>query len=795
MNKHLLFTLSFLLTTLFTQAQEGVISGKVTDTDGNAIIGANIYILDSREGTSSGEDGTYRLERLKRQNYFIRVSYLGFETQTRKVVVGQNDSEDFQLSPTSDQLNEVVITANRRLQDIQKTATSVSAIGVKQVEQLQVKQFAELNSIAPNFRSYDDGGTGSFTLIASRGISTVDFVPTIGLYVDDVPYFTTFAFPLSLSDVEQIEILRGPQGTLYGRNALAGVIKITTKRPSQALSGFATVGFGNLNSKEIGFGINTPVVKDKLYFRANANITERDGFVRNIFNGKDLQDREAFDANFKMKYYANDRLSLSLLYNLQRRESAAYAFSLATPPNNTFQDILANSLYQVNFNEDVFRNVLTQNIALNLKYDFDAFSLNAITSYQKTDQSRLDEFDYTPFDIQSAQSTFDLQNLTQELRLASLGESKFNWTTGVFLYLTDRENLDQLRVGNDAGILDPNLVPLVPYNQIDRPNVEQKGVAVFGQASYDLTKELTLTAGIRYDHEEVDAAVNRVFTSPAFPEGSFAESATFDAFSPKVALGYQAADDVFLFANVARGFRPGGVNTFVSDVENAPFDPESTWNYEVGLKTNLIENRLKFNLTAFLINYSDQQIFTILDLEAFDFGTDNIGESRSYGLELESQWAATRGLNFTLNLGYLNTEITDYITINPATGLPVDFEGNDLPNSPEFSGNLNVNYIQPLSKKINLETSLDYNYQSDMFFDFGQFPTEGAPTPENQLLQEAYGLLNGRIGLTSKNLDFFIWGKNITDEEYFSYGYGIGGFNAASFALPQTYGATLTAKF
>ena len=215
----------------YTQAQEGVISGKVTDTDGNAIIGANIYILDSREGTSSGDDGTYRLENLKRQNYFIRVSYLGFETQTRKVIVGQNDSEDFQLSPTSDQLNEVVITANRRLQDIQKTATSVSAIGVKQVEQLQVKQFTELNSIAPNFRSYDDGGTGSFTLIASRGISTVDFVPTIGLYVDDVPYFTTFAFPLSLSDVEQIEILRGPQGTLYGRNALAGDIKITTKRP------------------------------------------------------------------------------------------------------------------------------------------------------------------------------------------------------------------------------------------------------------------------------------------------------------------------------------------------------------------------------------------------------------------------------------------------------------------------------------------------------------------------------------------------------------------------------------
>ena len=129
---------------------------------------------------------------------------------------------------------------------------------------------------------------------------------------------------------------------------------------------------------------------------------------------------------------------MSLLYNLQRRESDAYAFALASPPNSTFQDILETAPFEVNFNEDVFRNVLTQNVAFNLKYDFDGFSLNSITSYQKTDQSRLDEFDYTVFDIQSAISTFDLENITQEIRLASLGEKNLKWTTGVCLYRTDR---------------------------------------------------------------------------------------------------------------------------------------------------------------------------------------------------------------------------------------------------------------------------------------------------------------------------------------------------------------------
>ncbi len=795
MNFKNLIGLGLLLVSIVAMGQESTITGTVTNMDGTPIAGANVYILGTGQGASTNTDGLYTIPGLKQRSYFLQVSYLGFQTVTKSVQVEENNTVDFVLSQNPDQLGEVIVTANRRLQDIQKTAASVSAIGVKQVEQLQVKQFNELNSIAPNFRSYDDGATGAFTLIASRGISTIDFVPTIGLYVDEVPYFTTTAFPLSLSDVEQIEILRGPQGTLYGRNALAGVIKVTSKRPTNELSGYATVGFGNLDSKEIGFGINTPVVKDKLFFRANANITDRDGFVRNLFNGKNLQNRQAMDANFRLKYYANDRLNMSLLYSLQRRESNAYAFVLVSPPDLTFQDVLENNPYEVNFNEDVLRRALTQNVAFNLKYDFEAFSLNSITSYQKTDQFSVDEFDYTAFDIQSAGRTLDLENITQEVRLASLGDTKFQWTTGVFLYRTERENLDNLRVGTDIGLVDTDLAPFAPFNRFDTPKIVQQGVAVFGQASFAITDKLTITGGLRYDHEEVDADVGRTFTNPVFPDGSFSESAAFDAISPKVALSFQATEDVFLFANAARGFRPGGVNTFVTDPDNAPFDPENTWNYEGGIKTNLLENRLKLNLTAFFINYTDQQVFTLLNQETFDFGTDNIGESRSYGLELESQWAATKGLNFTLNLGYLNTEITDYITPNPDTLQEVDFSGNELAYSPEFTGNLNVNYIQPLNKKMNLEASVDYNYQSDMFFDFGQFPTAQLPTSENQLLQEAYGLLNGRIGITTKNLDVFVWGKNITDEVYFSYGYGVGSFNAAAFGLPQTYGATVTAKF
>jgi iron complex outermembrane receptor protein len=282
--------------------------------------------------------------------------------------------------------------------------------------------------------------------------------------------------------------------------------------------------------------------------------------------------------------------------------------------------------------------------------------------------------------------------------------------------------------------------------------------------------------------------VERTFSTPDLPENGFEETVDFTAISPKLALSYQTSENVFLFANAARGFRPGGINLFATNPEDAAFDPESTINYELGVKSNHLDNRLKLNVTGFWIEYTNQQVFTILDLPSFNFGTDNIGKSRSFGLELESQWVATKGLTFNANLGYLNTEILDYSpsTVDPNTfeEIILDQSGNDLPLSPVFNGNFNVNYIWPITKKLNLETNLDYIYQSDIYFD-----------QANDMLQPAYGLLNGRIGVTSKHAEFFVWGKNLTDETYFSYGYGIAGFNAAAYGLPRTYGFTLTGKF
>ncbi|MEL6559665.1 MAG: TonB-dependent receptor [Bacteroidota bacterium] len=772
----LLLLLSFELQAQFK------ISGTVKDQDGELLIGAAVRLIDTSKGSLSDVNGNFLIKDVEAGEYFIEISYLGYLTKQKNIKVSEDVSVNFKMSTTREELDEIIVTANRRLEDIQKTASAVSAISSKRIEQLQVKQFGELNSIAPNFKVYDDGTTGSFSLFASRGISTIDFVPVVGLYVDDVPYFTTYAFPLALSDVAQIEVLRGPQGTLYGRNALAGVVKITTKKPTNQLNGYVTAGLGNLNLQEYGLGLNLPLKENKLFFRVNANYTDRDGFVKNEFNGKDLQNRQTIDGTARLKYFANDHFSIALTYGLQFRESDGYAFALATP-GNSFQGILKNNRNQVNFNEDVFREVTTHNTALKINYDFDQFNFTSVTAYQYTEQSRRDEFDYSPLSIQSVEGDFDLRNISQEFRLSSNQTANLDWTAGVFLYRSVNLNDDILFSGVD-NIQDP----LAPYQRIDDSERIQQGLAVFGQSSYKVDANWTITGGLRFDYEEASATVDRVFTTPLIPEGNIDESAEFTAVSPKLSVSYQTNSDIFLFANVARGYRPGGINTFVTNPEDAPFDPENTINYELGFKSNLLNNRLKWNVTGFIINYSDQQVFNLLDAATFNFGTDNIGESRSGGIEVESEWVASRGLTFNMNLGYLSTEITEFIAtgVDPNTfqEIEIDESGNDLPVSPAFNGNLNVNYILPVSDKINIESSIDYQYQSDMYWDVS-----------NAISQDAYGLLNLRLGVTTKNADLFIWAKNVTDVAYFSYGYGVSGFNAASFGLPRTYGITLTGKF
>lgn len=778
------------------------INGTISDEDGKALVGATVNILGTAKGAISDVNGAYVINDLSQGQYFLEFTYTGFELQQRQVDLNNNQQIDIQMVISSTALGEVIVSANKQLQDIQETPIAMTAVQSKQIEQLQINELNELNRVAANFKSYDDGG-GSFQVFASRGIYTIDVVPTTGIYVDEVPFFASYGFPTLLNDIERIEILKGPQGTLYGRNALAGAINIITIRPTNQTKGFMQFGYGNLNQLNASAGVSFPLVKNKLFAKVNAGYTQRDGYIDNIAIGTDnLLGRESLTTGFKMNYYPTDRLSLSLSAGLEVREVNAYALLGGFGVSGATLDSLKEaSPYEVNFDRQGVYNTTTTYNALKVSYDFPKATLSSISSLQYYNNDRdNDDFDFSPFDINYISNASNSNyTLSQELRINSTDNSKLNWIGGAYLYYVDREEITPTvsteLAGNSAG----------EFTQRLDANIQQTGIALFGQVDYGMTSKLGVLLGLRYEVERSEISAlrehfrngqnfedpgNTVFTpggplpSPLF-NSSFQTDATFDAFSPKIGLNYEVSDDLFLFGNVARGYRPGGLNQFVDDQNAAQYEPEFSWNYELGLKSTWLDNRLKANLTAFYINWQDQQLFTVVDFNTFNFGVDNIGESTSQGVELEMNYLPVKGLEIIANVGYLSSEITDFEVIG-FTGEPVNNNGNQQGYSPEWNGNFSANYEWRLGPKTTAFVGLDYIFQSEMFFD-----------PDNNVRQDAYGILNSRIGATYQGFEVSLWGKNITDEVYFSYGYSVGAGAAsfASYGLPATYGFITTYRF
>lgn len=690
-----------------------------------------------------------------------------------------------------------IVTAQKREEILQKVPIAVTSIDSTRTEVLQISNINEVGRISPNLKSYDDGA-GLYPMIASRGIFTIDEVPVVGVYVDDIPLFSTSSFPRTLADIERIEVLRGPQGTLYGRNTLAGAINVITKPPTNQTKGFASFGYGNLNQIEASAGVSTALIENKLFARISGSSTLRDGYIENTFLGTDnLLEYEQYGGNLRLTYLPSSTQSFSFNTSLEQREIDAYAFVGGFGVfGKDIEALRRNSPYQVAYNTQGVYDTLLSNSALKIDYETDSLSIKSITSLQYTDNTAYDdEFDFLPADINTrTYFSHALTTLAEEIRISSK-KSRLRWLAGIFVYNYNTDNTQEWLSGvdNAAFTSDPDAAAQYPYVTNSESEQRYTGFSVFGNADYPITERLRVIAGLRFEVENNNADVSRSYTKDGnsnyqYPNlgiipAEFEESLTFNATSPKVGFSYDVTDDIMAFGNLARGYRPGGINPFTTDSDEARFDPEFSWNYEAGLKSTLLQRRMRANLTGFYIDYKDQQLYTVINLETFNLGRANLGRSVSYGTELETEWALLDGITAILNVGYLETEITDFKVNTP--GGELDNAGNKQGYSPRFNGNLGITYEKPISRLITLKAAADYQYQTDMFFD-----------AENTIEQTAYGLINAQFVVSSERADLTFWGQNLTDEVYFSYGYGVGGAGTfANYGLPRTFGSKLTVRF
>lgn len=789
-NNSIIILLCFLGNAAFAQS----ISGTVKSQSGEGIAFASISVLNTSVGTVSDKNGDFSLN-LANGNYQIAVSAVGFASKMQSIEVGSGPVRlDIMLENSTETLGEVVVTANKREEDILQVATSITSLSAQKVEQTRTVGLANLTALVPNYL-YQELGVGFQQVQSIRGIQVFSENPAVATYMDDVNNLDILANGFMFTDIERIEVLRGPQGTLFGRNAMGGVVNIITKKPTNRTEGFAEVGVGNLALQRHAAGFKTPIIKNKLFIGINGLYQSRDGYWENDTTGTGATDgrivgkpvggEKNLYGNLYLTWLPSAKFSATLNVKGQRDWSDNSGF-FVSQPNETVAFANPDKIYLSRIGEHE-RNIV--NSALTLKYFGPGFTVTSISALQRIGLSFKDiDFPgyYHSFYEKAIGEALPPQNvLTQELRInGAMASQKLKYTAGFFYFS---------QVGYEPSTnLAFELAPDV-YS-IFRNKSDNNGVAAFGELTYKITDKLSATGGLRYDNENRESTFNG-FGDASFAGGVFTQikpdttvSGTYSALSPKVAVAFALNEKSNLYASFTRGFRAGGVNAQKLPV-NVPqkFDPEYSNNYEIGYKTQTLGNRLSIGASAFYIQWQDLQFFNLV--APFTYARENVGDATSTGFELEASAIPVKGLQLdgsfglaSAKYGHIHLERVNFFT---GEEFEIDAEDNKLSNTPSHTLFLGAQYTAELSEKWSLVIRGEVRYMGAFYTDI-----------QNSLEQPAYTLINSNIALAFGNYSLSFWGQNLTDKAYLSFGNPDTSFGrSVRTAAPRTFGMTLKAHF
>ncbi|HWK06364.1 MAG TPA: TonB-dependent receptor [Puia sp.] len=791
MLKYILFLFLF-LGIYSAQAQSGgSLSGTVTDSRSEAIAGATVMILNTNYSAVADSKGGFRIPAIAPGTYTLVVSATGFATVNRSVTIADHKNVSFQLAPSSAQLDAVVVTAQKKQELLQEVPISITAISSRQVKDYRLWNSKDITAIVPNLFSSDPGDGRNATGI--RGIATTSYDPAVATYIDGVNQFGLDTYISQLLDVERIEVLRGPQGTLYGRNAMGGVINIITRQPSNTSSGFAEVSVGNYGQQRYTAGFRAPLVKDKLFLGVAGVYDRRNGYYTNQFTNHSYDDQHSFTGNYYLKYLPAKAwdLTLNVKHN-NNRNHGAFPLVATDPFTNPFV-LSQNALTEMVDN--------TLNASLSVNYKGPSFNFSSQTAYQQNYRyyTQPIDGDFSALDAITVINNYgkdwnNVKTWTQEFKFTSPANtsSPFTWTTGSYLFYNSSPNKQATHYGKDAGLLGS---PAIDFSTINTTRSKNKGLAFYGQASYAVSKKLELTGGIRYDYEQQnenvlgelqqDGQASMVTT----PDTSGKTS--FHSFSPKLALNYTLSKNEMLYGVYSRGFRTGGLTQLSSDPSQPPlyaYKPEYSNNFEVGLKSGLFGNLVQLNLAAFYSTIRNAQVPTLILPDAITV-TKNAGKLTSKGVEAELAATPVRGLELNYSFGYTNARFKDLKLSQ--NGSVADLSGNRQVFTPEVTSMLAAQYSYPLGslfwgghsshhlaqQRIRLVARGEWRYLGNTWFDLA-----------NTIRQSSYSLFNMSAGIKTRNFSILFWERNITNKKYIAYAYD---FGAAHLGNPRTYGVTL----
>lgn len=695
------------------------------------------------------------------------------------------------LDTTILELKPITITAEKRESILQSTPLSVTAYGAKKLNDLKVWNLSDMGSLAPNVHVQMGGSDNP--AFSVRGIvppAGASFDQPVAVYLDGVLQYDAANTLNQLYDVDRVEVLRGPQGTLYGRNAMSGVINLVTRKPApgSGFSGFAEGSVGSQGMQRYVAAMQFPILNHILTGSVSAFHNRSNGHFTNSYNNSHFDRNSHFGYNAKIRFVPNEKWDLILNFKQQLSDNHGVFPYIRYEGNSTGYKHFTHQDTSGRERREFF------NASLSLRHKSEKFETAFISAYQTSSRLIKDgswDFDWTVADINSMRySDHPGENgsrtFSQEIRVNNPDnpDSRWNWTFGAFYFYHERREVALFDAGADAALAGDAYAPYRLYTPLKYYN---SGIAFFGQVIYSINQKLKITAGLRHDSEFKIMHTRTDMIKADFPDFALVDNTRKDgkyrAISPKVNVSYQLLPSVLTYANFARGFRAGGLNNRTIVPAFFSYNPEFTSNWEIGLKSSFFGNRLTANFSAFYLDWRDMQIAVFLPGSTFDVALRNAGRAESKGLEMELSAIPLKGFELQYSFGltagrYLKLDVPD-----PQTGLTVDRKGNRLIGQPRTTSTLVMSYSKPISAKSRGMLQLEWSHLGMQYFDVA-----------NTIVQKSYSLVNIRAGLNYTRYDLAFWARNIANKQYISSIFSSGS-PFVMLGTPVAYGLSLSTKF
>ena len=700
-------------------------------------------------------------------------------------------------------LDTVKVTARKREETLQDVPVAVTAFTPETLDKLNIKDLGDLDAQVPNLTVYAARGSTSTVTAYIRGVGQADPLwgvdPGVGIYLDDVYIARPQGALLDVFDVERIEVLRGPQGTLYGKNTIGGAIKYISRGLPQETTGFASVTVGNYNQLDVKAALGGEIGGKDSGLRGRVSVASmnRDGFGENKLNGQQVSDKEINAARMQLGAYSQDDFDVQFAFDYLKDQSGVRGgklLSVNTSPTANFLFPGLSAYTPMDSRYDIYSAMPNVNdtemkglsATVNWRPN-DDWAFKYIVAKRESDTETNIDFDMTPFPVADVKAFYSDSQVTNEVQANYDGGGRARGVVGIYHFDGDAggqvlNNFFGLSFGDTQGV------------------VNTSSFSVYTDWTFDLTDRLKLDVGARYTDEDKHAvAYNIGYTDATFttPNGvvaaNFDKTINFKNVSPKVSLDYQITPDIMVYGLASRGFKSGGynirANTTAVPRSGEPFDDESVDSFEIGSKMSFLDQRMFLNLSAFHNKYEDIQLSVFTQYidgngnPQFFGDFTNAGKGTVNGAEVEYQFLPTANWLISGNLAWLDAKYDEFITggVNVA-------DSQHFTNAPEFSGALNVEYRTDLANGGNLSARVTYSYQSEVY-----------PTTDlsEAIKQPGYGLLGaGVVWRANDAWSFSLQGTNLTDEEYRTTGYNLQaalGVLSGFYGPPRQY--SLTARY